>query len=100
MYSSKTYRSPYPCYSPCSPFNGGANQVPAVATTAGATTAALRETLSDNALYLLGLISLLKDLLGPQALHETILNIRAETTNRPNSPQDQSDKLQTKILNP
>jgi len=80
MYTSKTYRSPYPCYRP--------NQVPAVATTAGTTTLAdqsfsegrthtnaLCATLSDNALYLIGLISLLKDLVGPQGMKETLMPV-------------------------
>ena len=89
MFSSKTYRSPYPCYNTIN--------VPAVATTAGTTTPsrslcegwthtnALCATLSDNALYLIGLTSLLKDLFGPQAMREALMPAPIETTNRPNA---------------
>jgi hypothetical protein len=92
MYSNKTYRSPYPCYSP--------NPVPAVAqrvlgtTTAGATTNALcaqpsqllrHASLSDRVLYLIGLISVLKDLIGPQAVRETLMPAQFESASRSNT---------------
>jgi hypothetical protein len=73
MYANENYRSPYPCYRPSNSSAASATIAAGASTTH---TNALCVDLSENALYLIGLINLLQDLAGPQAVQESLMPTR------------------------